>query len=234
MQVVEFETKMKDDIEHIFNSFLSEHNYTLPISAHARAGAEVSDYLEDWFVGYVLEHTHDRIYNPQGAPKENTKNPFDFCFNYKNEEYHDFDDLVWGDIKAIKSTGAGSNPDLGTPKKVIDFIKDGHFYILYVLVKYKPTKDGYIQLIKFDDEKYVHCVFLKDMGKFRINPKPQFQANITEQEEYRTREEFVKLFYKKYMESVKRNLEKQKKKQKELPDIFAFLENQINEYYTQD
>lgn len=26
MQVVEFETKMKDDIEHIFNSFLSEHN----------------------------------------------------------------------------------------------------------------------------------------------------------------------------------------------------------------
>lgn len=123
---------------------------------------------------------------------------------------------------------------MGILKKVIDFIKDDHFYILYVLVKYKPTKDGYIQLIKFDDEKYVHCVFLKDMGKFRINLKPQFQANITEQEEYRTREEFVKLFYKKYMESVKRNLEKQKNKQKELPDIFASLENQINEYYTQD
>jgi hypothetical protein len=111
---------------------------------------------------------------------------------------------------------------------------DGHFYILYVLVKYKPTQDGHIQLVKFDDEKYVHCVFLKDMGKFRINPKPQFQADITVAEEYRTREEFVKVFHKKYMESVNRNLEKQKKKQKELPGIFSSLGSQINEYYTQD
>ena len=31
MQVVEFETKMKDDIEHIFNSFLSEHNIRCPL-----------------------------------------------------------------------------------------------------------------------------------------------------------------------------------------------------------
>ena len=84
MQVVEFETNMKNDIELIFNSFLSEHDFKLPISAHARAGAEISDYLEDWFVGYMTEHPHDRIYNPQGAPKGNTKSPFDFCFNYKN------------------------------------------------------------------------------------------------------------------------------------------------------
>lgn len=234
MQVAEFETNMKNDIETIFNSLLSEHDYRLPISAHARAGAEISDYLEDWFVSYMNDHPHERVYNPKGAPKDNTKSPFDFSFNYKNSEYHNFDDLIWGDIKAIKSTGAGSNPDLGTPTKVIDFILDGHFYILYVLVKYKPTQDGYIQLIKFDDEKYVHCVFLKDMGKFRINPKPQFQADITEAEEYRTREEFVKIFYKKYMESVKRNLEKQKKKQKELPDIFSTLENQIKDYYKVD
>ena len=63
MQIVEFETNMKNDIELIFNSFLSEHDFKLPISAHARAGAEISDYLEDWFVGYMTEHPHDRIAN---------------------------------------------------------------------------------------------------------------------------------------------------------------------------
>lgn len=83
MQVVEFETNMKNDIELIFNSFLSERDYKLPISAHARTGAEISGYLEDWFVEYMAEHPHDRIYNPQGAPKGNTKSPFDFALTIK-------------------------------------------------------------------------------------------------------------------------------------------------------
>lgn len=234
MRAIEFEEKMKEDIEFIFSSFLSEYGYTFPISAHARAGAEISDYMEDWYVEYMTAHQHERVYNPKGAPKGKTKNEYDFCFNYKNVDYNNFDDLVWGDIKAIKSTGAGSNPDLGTPEKVIKFIMEGHFYVLYVLVKYEPTQDGKLKLVKFDDKKYVHCIFLKDMGKFRINPKPQFQACITELEEYRTREEFIDTFYRKYKESIERNLKKQKKKQKELNGRFSLLKNQIGDYYKND
>ena len=77
MDEQKLEALMKEDIESIFNSILIEHNYIFPISAKSRAGAEISDYLEDDFVRYFTTHSHDRIYNPLSAPKGKTKNPFD-------------------------------------------------------------------------------------------------------------------------------------------------------------
>ncbi len=230
MEVREFENLMKSDIEEIFNNILAEHNYTLPISARSRSGAEISDYLEDCFVDYVKSHNHDRIYNPKGSPKGSTKNPYDFCFNYRCEEYN-YDDLIWGDIKAIKFSYKDSNPDLGTPEKIIDFIMDGHFYLMFVLFEYEAMDDGIIKFKKFSDGKYVHCQFLKDVNHtVRINPKPQFQVNINEPEEYRTREEFLKLFQIKYQESIDRIIEKQKKKKAELDGRFDKLNERIISY----
>lgn len=110
------ENLIKQDIESIFTQILIKHNYIFPISAKSRSGAEISDYLEDGFVEYITKNPHERIYNPKGAPKGATKNPYDFCFNYKHPE-SGFDDLIWGDIKATKFSYADSNPDLGTPKK---------------------------------------------------------------------------------------------------------------------
>ena len=121
MTIKQLEEMIKNDIENIFQNILQEHNYVFPISAKSRSGAEISDYLEDGFVEYVNKNPHKRIYNVKGAPKGATKNPYDFCFNYRFDEIG-FNDLIWGDIKATKFSYADSNPDLGTPEKIIKFI----------------------------------------------------------------------------------------------------------------
>ena len=50
MNIKALEDLLKKDIELVFNRILQEHNYTFPISAKSRSGAEISDYLEDCFV----------------------------------------------------------------------------------------------------------------------------------------------------------------------------------------
>lgn len=230
MNVKQFEMLMKDDIETIFNSILKKHNYLLNISARSRSGAEISDYLEDSFIEFLKQSPHERIYNPKGSPKGFTKNPYDFRFNYKCSDFN-FDDLIWGDIKATKKTYKDSNPDLGTPEKIIKFILKGHFYLLYVFVEYESTSDDKIKFISFSNGKYVKCQFLKDINHtVRINPKPQFQVNIKEPEEYRSREEFLDLFYVKYKESIERNISKQLKKRDELDSRFNELRLKLEQY----
>lgn len=49
---------------------------------------------------------------------------------------------------------------MGTPEKIIKFITEGHFYLLFVFIEYDATVDGKVQFKKFDDGKYVHCQFL--------------------------------------------------------------------------
>jgi len=232
MGIKSFEELMKTDIEKIFLDILKEHNYVFDISSKSRSGAEISDYLEDAFVDYLRKNSHERIYNPQGSPKGATKNPYDFCFNYRNSDYN-FDDLIWGDIKASKFSYADSNPDLGTPEKIIKFIFDGHFYLMFVFLEYESTEDNKTKFVKYSDGKYVHCQFLKDINHtVRINPKPQFQVNINEPEEYRTIEEFIDLFYTKYQESINRIIENQNKKKSVLDKRFEKMKKCIVEYNT--
>ena len=221
---------MKRDIEDIFTNIITSHNYIFPISAKSRSGAEISDYLEDAFVEYFHNNSHPRIYNPTGSPKGHTKNPYDFCFNYKTEN-KEFDDLIWGDIKATKFSYNDSNPDLGTPEKVIKFILDGHFYLMFVFLEYESTEDNQTKFRKFDDGKFVHCQFLKDIHhSVRINPKPQFQVNIHEPEEYRTREEFIEMFYQKYNESIDRIIAIQNKKREKIDGRFDKLRKAVSKY----
>lgn len=232
MKIREFENLMKQDIENIFTEILCEHNFVLPISAKSRSGAEISDYLEDGFVEYCQNHSHPRLYNAIGSPKGATKNPFDFCFNYKNNDFKNFDDLIWGDIKATKFSYADSNPDLGTPEKIIKFIMQGHFYLMFVFFEYEPTDDNQTKFRQFDDGRYVHCMFLKDINHtVRINPKPQFQVNINELEEYRTIDDFIQLFYKKYIESMDRIIYIQTKKKNKIGSRFNDVRKMISKYY---
>ena len=136
--------------------------------------------------------------------------------------------MIWGDIKATKFSYADSNPDLGTPEKIITFIMDGHFYLMFVFLEYDATDDNQTRFRQFADGKYIHCQFLKDINHtVRINPKPQFQVNINEPEEYRTREEFLDLFYTKYQESIDRIIEKQTKKKSMLDDRFDELKRRL-------
>ena len=220
MNMLDFENQMKNDIENIFTEILKKFNYELPISANSRAGAEISDFLENEFVEYLTNNPHKNISNPLSAPKENTKNPYDIAWDYSyNDGNETHSEFVWGDIKAIKLSYDDSNPDLGTPEKIIKFMLSGNFYLVFILVKYESNSNGGITFIELENNQYAEVTFLKDIhNSVRINPKPQFQVNINSPTEYRTQEEFINLFEKKYEESLKRieeSLDKKRKKNKE-------------------
>ena len=107
---------------------------------------------------------------------------------------------------------------------------DGHFYLLFVFLQYE-AQNNQTRFLPFKDGTYIRCQFLKDINhSVRINPKPQFQVNIHEPEEYRTREQFLELFYKKYQESINRNIIKQEKKKAELDDRFKALKERLESY----
>ena len=172
----------------------------LNISAKSRAGAEVSDFLEEKFVEYSQKNKYFK--NSEKSPKGATKNPWDaktnFCF--KN-----FEEIIWIDFKALKISGKDSNPDVGTPNKIINFIKEGNFYLLYIYVFYEETDKG-LKFVKLNGG-YTKSYFLKDIHHtFRRNPKNQLQVNVSEPPEYRTRKEFVKLLMKKIKESHERQI----------------------------
>lgn len=224
MDAKKMENQMKKDIQDVFSAILRNLNYILDISAKSRSGAEISDYLEDAFVDYFKENKHDRISDAQSAPKGKTKNPYDikFTYTYIDEDTGEkFSDLIWGDIKATKASYNDSNPDLGTPKKIIKFMLDGHFYMMYIFFEYDSIEDNKVKFKPYPDNSYVRVIFLKDIHhSVRINPKPQFQVNIHTEEEYRTKEEFIDLFEKKYKESIDRIIKNQIKQQSKLEETF--------------
>lgn len=72
---------------------------------------------------------------------------------------------------------------------------------------------------------------MKDINHtVRINPKPQFQVNIHEPEEYRTREEFLELFHTKYKESIDRIIAKQEDKKSKLDKRFDDMKQRLDIY----
>ena len=227
MEYRELENMIKEEIKHIFTKIIEKNNFTFKISANSRAGAEISDFLENEFVKYGNNNDKINISEFQSSEKKNTKSPFDFKFDYTFNEFHD---TIWGDIKATKQTQSDSNPDLGTPTKLIKFINEGHFYILFVFVEYIPIENG-IRFVKFEDGSFVKCIFLKDFdNSLRINPKPQFQININFEENYRTHLDFLDLFKRKYKESLERNIKNAESKLIKLDSEFEELEKNIKFY----
>ena len=78
MKIREYEEFLKDQITKIVQGIISD-NERLTISAKSRAGAEISDWLEEAFVKATRQHEY--IYNSESAPKGQTKNPWDArCF----------------------------------------------------------------------------------------------------------------------------------------------------------
>ena len=223
-----FENALRNDIEDVFTSILSECNFLLSISARSRSGAEISDYLEDAFVLYMEQNKHTRISNSQSAPKDKTKNPYDikFEYTYSDHSIEIKNELIWADIKASKKSYADSNPDIGTPTKVINFLKKGHFYLIYVMFEYIATENNETQFVKLDNDKYVKVIFLKNIHRsVRVNPKPQLQVNFKMPEEYRTKKEFIDLLETKYYESLDRITKNVANKRVSLKDDFDEIRN---------
>lgn len=123
MNIHRFESLILSELKYVTESILTK-NAMPNISAKARAGAEISDLLEKQFVIETQNHTYFKKsqYSPEGA----TKNPWDamtyFCIKGHEE-------LVWIDFKAVKVSSADSNPDIGTPDKIINLINQGYFYL---------------------------------------------------------------------------------------------------------
>ena len=177
MNIIEFEKLIIQEFKKIIELIIKDYP-ELKISAKSRAGAEISDFLEEMFVRYTANNSF--FSKCEKSPKGATKNPWDakttICYRDLNED-------IWIDFKALKTSGKDSNPDIGTPNKIIDFILEGHFYLLYIYVFYEETLKG-LKFVKSDNE-FVKLYFLKDIHhSFRRNPKNQLQVNMAELPEY--------------------------------------------------
>lgn len=200
MNLKEFENLLVIELEKIINNIVKD-NEIINISAKTRAGAEISDWLEDKFVEYTNNHQY--FYNSESAPKGKTKNPWDAKTYFRLSSIHE---ELWIDFKAIKISQLDSNPDIGTPNKIFNLIKNGSFYLVYIYVYYESI-NSQVKFVKYEN-KYTKIYLLKDISKtVRRNPKNQLQVNISVSSEYRSREEFIDLLIQKLKESHQRQIE---------------------------
>jgi len=206
MKIEDFENLILQELQKVTISILNKNKSPL-ISAKSRAGAEISALLEKEF---VIE-TKSNIYlkGSKASPVGATKNPWDAMTYFCIKEHKE---LIWIDFKAIKVQSADSNPDIGTPDKIINLIEGGHFYLVYIFVYYKETLTGLDFVPKPGSSDLVKLYFLKDIHhSFRRNPKNQLQVNISKEPEKRTRAEFIDLLFEKIIESHKRQIAISKK-----------------------
>lgn len=205
VKIRKYENLVKKTITDVIKNIISN-NEILNISARSRAGAEISDWLEEAFVNATQDDKC--LLDSEAAPKGKTKNPWDArCFF----QFKDHKEEIWIDFKAFKLSGDDSNPDIGTPNKVIRFIEEGGFYLLYIHVYYKEYGNG-LKFIKSEGEA-VKSYFLKDISPtFRRTPTNQLQVNISAKPIYRTRKEFIEILMIKIKEGLIRQLAKAQKK----------------------
>ncbi len=204
MKLEEFENLLVSQLQTVVENII-EDQQSLEISAKSRSGAEISDWLEEKFVQYTTQHKYFK--ESEACPKGKTKNPWDARTYFMIEDIYE---EIWIDFKAIKISQIDSNPDIGTPTKVIQFIQSGNFYIVYIYVYYESTNNG----LKFTkrNNNYSKVYLLKDISStFRRNPKNQLQVNISQETEYRSRKEFIELLVNKLQESYHRQIDKAQK-----------------------
>ena len=199
MKIREFENLILSELKQLIENIL-QNNININISANSRAGAEVSDWLENMFT--VASKNNSYFEDAESAPKGSTKNPWDARTKFKLGK---ISEEIWIDFKAFKLTSSDSNPDIGTPNKIFTFIENGNFYHVFIYVFYEATETG-LQFVKLNGE-FTKLYFLKDINKtFRRNPKNQLQINIKSLPEYRSRAEFIKLLISKIRESHQRQI----------------------------
>ena len=209
MNIKEYESLIKNEISEVIENIINR-NIGLDISAKSRA--EISTFLEGQFVSSTQKNAN--LINAEKSRKGATKDPWDARVDFK---YKNYLEEIWIDFKIIKINRSNSNPDIGTPTKIIDFIQNGGFYLLYIYVFYKETKNG-LRFCKVNDS-YVKSYFLKDVHEsFRRNAKNQLQVDISTNPEYRSREEFIKLLFTKLKESHQRQIKKNEEELKTLDD----------------
>ncbi|GAB4189717.1 MAG: hypothetical protein Fur006_31260 [Coleofasciculaceae cyanobacterium] len=197
MKLPQKETIILNLIAQIFEQIIQD-NLTLSIRAKSRAGAEISDFLEDKFV--EIAENKEGVIKVGGAPKGQTKSPFDIYLIY--EFYPTEKELIWIDIKATNVVYSNSNPDMGTYKKFLDFFKQGHYFAFYCHFAYLPEGEG-LKFVNTPQGELFNLFLLKDIHhSFRIQPNNQLQVNYAAPPEPRSLIDFINLLQTKLQESL--------------------------------
>lgn len=203
METKEYENKLLSELKEVINSIIAENsNLDIRVQKGERVGDAISKFFEYNFV--VKTAKHPLFSNSEASPIGKTKNPWDARTDYTIQN---FKQNIWIDFKAVNIDNEDSNPDSGTPDKIIKHILDNNFYLVFIYVYYKGTEKG-LEFVKVNDS-YVKPYFLKDISPtFRITPANQMQVNYSEEPEYRTREEFLNLLLIKKVETNERKFKK--------------------------
>ncbi len=203
MKTKEYENKLLSELKEVINSIISENpKLDIKVKKGERVGDAISKFFEDNFVIKTAEH--QLFSNSEASPIGKTKNPWDARTDYTIQN---FKQDIWIDFKAVNIDNEDSNPDSGTPDKIIKHILENNFYLVFIYVYYKGTEKG-LEFVKVKDS-YVKPYFLKDISAtFRITPANQMQVNYSAEPEYRTREEFLNLLLTKKVETNERKFKK--------------------------
>ena len=128
MDLQEYETIILNELKTVVEKIIKG-TPTLPItvSGGERQGDYISKHLEKEFVEQTKAHSYFK--NSKTWPKGKTKNPFDVETFFEIKGHNE---LIWIDFKAVNSSNKDSNPDSGTPDKIIKLINDGGFYLAYI------------------------------------------------------------------------------------------------------
>ena len=207
MDIQEYEELIIKELEKLVKEIISQ-NPKLPIAVKRgeRVGDAISKFLETKFVEFTQKHTF--FTNSIASPQGKTKNPFDVETVFEIDEHQE---LIWIDFKAVNLENQDTNPDSGTPDKVITLMQNGNFYLAYIIIYYKGlSKNEGLEFVKHND-LVVKSYFLKNVSAtMRITPANQMQVNGFSEPLYRNREEFLDFWLKKKIESNERKFKKAK------------------------
>jgi hypothetical protein len=203
MEIQQYESLIISQLDNVVGSIITANpQLNIAVKKGERVGDGISKFLESRFVEFTSNHQYFR--ESEASPEGKTKSPFDVQTIF---EINGHRELIWIDFKAINVENQDTNPDSGTPDKIITLIQNGYFYLAYVIVYYQGMEQG----LEFamHNEQYVKSYFLKNVSPtMRITPANQMQVNGFAEPIYRTREEFVDFLLQKKIESNERKLKK--------------------------
>jgi hypothetical protein len=203
MDIKEYETLITTHLDKVVSGIIKKNTkLNIAVKKGERVGDGISKFLENKFVESTQSHQYFK--ESLASPEGKTKNPFDVQTIF---EINGHKELIWIDFKAVNVENEDTNPDSGTPDKIITLMQNGYFYLAYIIVYYQGFENG-LTFVKHDDI-FVKSYFLKNVSPtMRITPANQMQVNGFSETVYRTREEFLDFLLQKKIESNERKLKK--------------------------
>jgi len=203
MDIQAYETLITTQLDELVGNIINTNpKLNIAVKKGERVGDGISKFLENKFVEFTQNHQYFK--ESLASPEGKTKNPFDVQTIFEINRHKE---LIWIDFKAINIENDDTNPDSGTPDKILNLIEQGYFYLAYILVYYKGSDDG-LEFVAHNGTM-VKSYFLKNVSAtMRITPANQMQVNGFAEPVYRTREQFLNFLLQKKIESNERKLKK--------------------------